>query len=292
MTLALTTSCSTQKPYTSHLVPIELPKGPTLEKPIQVALVLGEGGSRGAAHLGVLEELELAGIPIDLIVGCSIGSFVGALYADQPDANALTEKLLHVKTSQLISFNPFTTKKGLMRDKILLKFLKSHLKATTFDELKIPLIVASTDLIKGESVYFEGGQLVDTISASCALPLFFQPKELYGRLLVDGVLTDPIPIQAAKKKNPKYIIAVDLSGLLEETAPKNLVQVTKRSYDIFKIKYSQNSTIDADVVIKPKINSNITFLNTKYTDQVYEAGRLAAKEQIPKIKELLKNLSE
>lgn len=273
----------------AQLIPQTLPEPALHTAPTRVALVLGEGGSRGAAHLGVLEELEKANIPIDLIVGCSIGSFVGALYADEPNAQKLSEALLHLKTRHLLSFNPFSTKKGLLRDKALENFLSNKLQAQTFETLKIPLIVATTDLLSGESVYLEGGELVPTICASCAIPFFFQPREIYGRLLVDGVLTDPIPIHVAKKYNPQLIIAVDLSGLLIEQQPKNLFQITKRSFDILKIKQSENASKEADIVIKPEIHSNIHFLNTRYTQKVYEAGKKAARDQIELIKQKLES---
>ncbi len=243
------------------------------------------------AHLGVLKELESADIPIDLIVGCSIGSFVGALYADSPDATELALKFSDIKTSKLLSFNPFSTRRGIWRDKSLERFLTQNLKATHFDQLKIPLIITTTDLLKGESVFLSGGEIVPTICASCAIPFFFQPKELYGRVLVDGMLTDPIPIQIAKDQNPLVIIAVDLSGLLNQKDPKNLFQITKRSYDILKIQHNQNSTHGADIVIKPQIDSNITFLNTKHSNHLYEAGRQATRNVIEDIRAKLEEAS-
>lgn len=287
MATLLTTSCSSRQSVQS-LVPPSLPEPVSVETPVRVALVLGEGGSRGMAHIGVLEEFEKANIPVDLIVGCSIGSFVGALYADHPHIEDLKEKVFKLKTSKLIFFNPFSTRRGLLKDRAIEKFLKEQLSSHHFDQLQIPLVIASTDLHSGESVYLSGGELIPTVCASCAIPFFFQPKEIYGRVLVDGVLTDPIPIRAAKEYNPEVIVAVDLSGLLvNEKKPKNIFQITKRSYDILKIRHNQNSTQGADVVIKPHIDSNITFLDSSQGDALYEAGRAAAKEAIAEIQSKL-----
>ncbi len=283
-------SCSSRTTLSQH-IPTELPTPISLSSNIRVALVLGEGGSRGMAHLGVLKELENADIPIDLIVGCSIGSFVGALYADSPDASQLVSKFSDLKTSKLLSFNPFSTRRGIWKDKSLERFLTENLNSTHFDQLKIPLIITTTDLLKGETVFLRGGEIVPTICASCAIPFFFQPRELYGRVLVDGMLTDPIPIQIAKEQHPLVIIAVDLSGLLNEKDPKNLFQITKRSYDILKIQHNQNSTQGADIVIKPQIDSNITFLNTKYSNLLYEAGRQATRNVIEEIRAKLEEAS-
>lgn len=282
-----TMSCSSHASLVSRCIPVTLPEPVPLTSAVRVALVLGEGGTRGMAHLGVLEELEKANIPIDLIVGCSIGSFVGALYADQPDIKELKSKLFKLKTRNLLSFNPFSTRRGIWKDKSLEKFLTQNLKATHFEQLKIPLVIVSTDLLKGESVYLRGGELVPTICASCAIPFFFQPRELYGRVLVDGVLTDPIPISVAKEYHPLVTIAVDLSGLLQEEQPRNLFQITKRSYDILKIRHNENSTKEADVVIKPMIDSNITFLDSRHHEVLYESGKKAALEAIEKIQDKL-----
>lgn len=284
----MTISCSTHVRMDSAASSETLPIPIKLTKPVRVALVLGEGGARGMAHIGVLQELEEAQIPVDLIVGCSIGSFVGALYADEPDIENLKEKLFKIKTSQLLFFNPFSTKRGLLKDRALEKFMHSHLQSKEFDQLKIPLIVATTDLLSGEGVYLSNGPIIPPVCASCAIPFFFQPRELYGRILVDGALTDPIPIEGAKPYHPEVIVAVDLSGLLVEKSPKNLFQITKQSFNILKIQHNKKSTLGADVVIKPKINANLNFLDSRHGESLYEAGRKAARESIPTIQFLLK----
>ena len=284
----MTISCSTHVRMDSAASSETLPIPIKLTKPVRVALVLGEGGARGMAHLGVLQELEEAHIPVDLIVGCSIGSFVGALYADQPDIKSLKEQLCKLKTSQLLFFNPFSTKRGLLKDRALEKFMDSHLQSKEFDQLKIPLIVATTDLLSGEGVYLSNGPIIPPVCASCAIPFFFQPRELYGRILVDGALTDPIPIEGAKPYHPEVIVAVDLSGLLVEKSPRNLFQITKQSFNILKIQHNKKSTLGADVVIKPKINANLNFLDSRHGESLYEAGRKAARESIPTIQFLLK----
>ena len=257
------------------------------KKPVCVALVLGGGGARGAAHLGVIEELEKANIPIDLIVGSSIGGLVGSLYADEPNSDSLKEKLSSVKRRHLTYYNPFIIRNGLWGFKSMSKFLKKNLTATHFDELKIPLKVVATNLHDGEKVVLSGGELTPSICASCAVPFFFQPVSIYGRLLVDGGVVDPVPIQVAKLSNPKLIIAVDISGDKKMRRPKNMLQVTKQSLQIANIQLSANSSLDADIIIKPQIDTNISLFNNKEYDALYLAGKKAARDALPEIEKKL-----
>ena len=122
------------------------------KKPIRVALVLGGGGARGLAHLGAIRELEAAGIRPDLIVGCSAGAIIGAFYADDPELTRIENLLLSLRKADLLDTNIFRSRFGVVRGKMLRKFMKRHLHAKTFSELKIPLIVIATDLFTGEVV--------------------------------------------------------------------------------------------------------------------------------------------
>lgn len=284
-------SCSSRASIAYQRPLPALPEPIKIEKPIRVALVLGAGGARGMAHLGVLEELEKANVPIDLIVGSSIGSFVGVLYADNPDINQLIEEMSAVKAKHLIHYNLFAMKGGLWQTKSIDKFLKSHLTAKSFQELKIPLKIVATDLIDGEQVTLSGGDLIPSVCASCAVPFCFQPVPLYGRLLSDGCIVDPVPIQAALEANPRMTIAVDLSGLITGKAPKTIYDITKRSFKIATIRHCENSAKKADVVIKPQINANIDFFNNKHHEELYLAGKKAAREALPEIQEKLKKIN-
>lgn len=284
-------SCSSRASMAYQYPLPSLPEPVKIEKPVQVALVLGGGGARGIAHLGVLEELEKAGIPIDLVVGCSIGSFIGVLYADNPNIEALKESIVGIKKKHLICYNPFSMRGGLMKTKSMSQFLQNNLKAENFQDLKIPLKIVATNLLDGDAVVLSGGDLIPSVCASCAIPFCFQPVSLYGRLLADGGLVDPVPIQAAKEANPKLIIAVDLSGLIAGKPPKNIFEITKRSFKIANIRHSENSAKGADIVIKPKIDANISFFDDTKRADLYYAGRKAAKEALPEIKKRLEEIN-
>ena len=145
----LMASCSSLyvHPTAENTVPPFEPK-----QPIKIALVLGGGGARGLAHLGAIRELEAAGIRPDLIVGCSAGAVIGAFYADDPDLTRIENLLLSLRKADLLDTNIFRSRFGVVRGRMLRKFMKKHLHAKTFSELKIPLIVVATDLFTGEVV--------------------------------------------------------------------------------------------------------------------------------------------
>ncbi len=258
----------------------------SLPEKIRVALVLGSGGVRGMAHVGVIEELKAAGIPIDLIVGCSAGSMVGALYADSPDIEKVKEVVWNVKTDSLLDLDLWHCRYGLSQGRSMKSTLSKHLAAKTFDDLKIPLIIVACDLFSGELVPIGSGDLVRAVQASCSIPLMFVPCQHKGRILIDGGVVNPVPAKVARDLGADLVIAVDLCELLPQTIPSNLFQVATRSAEIAFIWQNEICTHHADIIIRPKTSGMGTF-NDKMKLQIYEAGRRATREQIPLIKELL-----
>lgn len=262
-----------------------------IPKRIKVALVLGSGGVRGMAHVGVLEELTAAGIPVDIIVGCSAGSIVGALYADNPDVQALKTAVWKIKSDSLLDISLWDCRFGLSQGRTLHRVLDEHLEAETFDDLKIPLIVVASDLHSGELVPMGSGDLVMAVKASCSIPFFFVPCDYKGRIFVDGGVVDPVPVKVASDLGAEIIIAVDLCELLPRTFPTNLFSVAARSAEIAFMWQNQRCTKNAHVTIRPKTCDIGTF-NDKMKNQLYIAGKRAARQQLPKIKELLRAASQ
>lgn len=256
------------------------------DKPICVALVLGGGGARGLAHLGVIEVLEEEGIPIDYIVGCSAGSLIGALYAHHPSAGDLKRSLMALKAKHLLKANFLNFRFGFLHGNGIRCFVQKHLGYRCFEDLKIPFTSVATDLRTGELVCFNKGLVLPTIHASCAVPLYFTPVQLYGRTLVDGGVVDPVPVRVARESNPEIVIAVDVSGTLSKTRPSHLLGVAARGMEIMYIEHIKNCAKDADVLIRPQLD-DFGFFEEGSNQQIYQAGRRAAKEMLPKIRELM-----
>lgn len=251
-------------------------------KNIRVALVLGSGGVRGMAHVGVIEELVAADIPIDLIVGCSAGSIVGALYADNPSVEHIKCAVWQLKSDTIFDINLCNCRYGLSQGKNFYRILDDHLEAETFDELKIPFVAVATDLYSGELITMGAGDLVKSVQASCSIPFFFVPCDYMGRILVDGGVVNPVPAKVAHDLGADLIIAVDLCELLPKTYPRNLFQVFDRSTEIAFMWQNQACSSYADFVIRPKTCGVGTF-NDNMKQLLYESGKEAAREMIPEI---------
>jgi len=255
---------------------------------IRVALVLGSGGVRGMAHVGVIEVLEANGIRPDIIIGCSAGSIVGALYAEQPDPEYVKRAVWSMRTNSMLDISVWQCRFGLSQGDCMHHVLDDYLESETFDELQIPLVIVATDLHTGELVPIGSGDLTKAVQSSCSIPFVFVPSEHLGRVFVDGGTINPVPARIARDLGADVIITVDLCELLDKTFPTNLFGVASRSAEIAFMWQNEVCSRDSDVVIRPK-TCGIGAFNDKMKSKLYEAGKAAALEQLPRINELLAN---
>lgn len=191
-----------------------------------VGLVLGSGSSRGWAHVGAIEALEEAGIPVNVIAGCSVGSYIGAIYASGGLAS-LKQFILGMNGEKMFSyFDVVIPRSGLLDgNKKLREFLSGHTDAETFEDLKIPLKMVATDLESGDKVVMASGNLFMALRASMSMPGLFAPVAVKGRWLVDGGLVDPVPVGVARAMGADVVIAVDLnSGLVSHAQRERLAR--------------------------------------------------------------------
>lgn len=288
----LLTGCTTVKRPTQH-IPKVAPT-PRPYKDIRVALVLGAGGSRGLAHLGVIEVLEKEGIPIDLIVGSSAGSLVGALYADMPNALAVKEKVIKLKKEDLLDPALMSFLLAPIRltcpvqGNAVEQYLVKNLRARCFEDLKIPLIAVATNVDNNHITMLRSGPIAPAVHASVALPPIFAPVLLYNQTLIDGGVVAPVPVQVAKLFKPKLVIAVDISTAPSRATLGNAFALVYRSLDIAFYELSRMQSTRADITIQPDLTGYGTFHDT-CNDHMYEKGKEAALEMLPKIKAELLN---
>jgi NTE family protein len=253
----------------------------------RVVLVLGGGGARGIAHIGVIQTLQQAGIPIDMIIGTSAGAIIGALYADQGNIAHAKQVALNTGFAQITDFNNFPSSEGIFKGYKLQKLLLNNMKAKNFDQLKIPLIVMTTDLTTGASVPISSGPVAPAVQASAALPGLFDPVHLYGHVLIDGGIADPIAVNVAQQYHPDVIIAVNVTEQLTGPAPTTAESVSNRAYLITRLQMSNRCLIGANIVISPAVG-NASVFDTGKGDALYIAGQQAALKELPAIKALLK----
>ncbi|MFW2367972.1 MAG: patatin-like phospholipase family protein [Desulforhopalus sp.] len=178
-----------------------------------VGLVLGCGASRGWAHIGVIEALEEAEIPIDFIAGCSVGAYVGALYASGSLPH-LKEFLLRMDGKKIFSyFDVVFPRSGLLDGtKRVQELFSMHTEAQSFEDLDIPLVMVATDLERGKKVVLKSGSLIEALRATMSYPGLFAPVRRKGRWLVDGGVVDPLPVGMARAMGAEVVIAVDLNS--------------------------------------------------------------------------------
>jgi NTE family protein len=228
----------------------------------KVGLVLGSGSSRGWAHIGAIEALEEANIPIDFIVGCSVGSYVGALYASGSMAS-LKEFVLRMNGKKVFSyFDVVFPRSGLLDGSRKVKELFSmHTDVEQFSDLRIPLLMVATDLHRGDKVVLKSGDIMEALRATMSIPGLFAPVRAKGRWLVDGALVDPVPVGVARAMEADIVIAVDLnSGLVSrreirkqgQLEQKPAVEEPEYKYELLKKLYDYYE--NAEVSFKTKIN--------------------------------------
>jgi len=175
-----------------------------------IALVLCGGGAQGAAEIGFYQAMTELGIEPDFIVGSSVGALNGAFIASGIEIPELKEIWMEISDQKLYRFNPelfwkWGNAASLFKPTGLKRFLKKRLPVKTFEELDIPLTVAATNLQKAKTVYLEEGPLLPALMASIALPVYFPPQVINGDQLVDGGITNNIPIDKAYEKNADTI---------------------------------------------------------------------------------------
>jgi len=181
-------------------------------RPKTLGLALGSGSARGLAHIGVLKRFETAGVQPQAITGTSMGAVIGALYAAGYPAAKIEEIALAFDLKNLLSLADLTLKKGsVISGGAIEKLLRAHLPET-FEELKIPFGCASTDLYTGSGVQHSSGDLITAVRASLSIPVVFRPVEHEDRLLVDGFLTNPVPVNLARELGARTVVAVNVSG--------------------------------------------------------------------------------
>jgi NTE family protein len=178
----------------------------------KIALVLGGGGARGLSHIGVLKRFEGSAIVPEIIVGTSIGALIGGAYASGMGVAAM-EKIVAAMDFLDVAkiFRPGIPLSGLVDSGRVEKLLKDHIGSRTIESLPVPFRAVATDLISGQDVVFDKGSLVEAILASIAIPVLFKPVCRRGRYIVDGGLSNPLPVSVAHRLSAAPSVAVNVS---------------------------------------------------------------------------------
>ncbi|MFA6209607.1 MAG: patatin-like phospholipase family protein [Candidatus Obscuribacterales bacterium] len=270
----------------------------------RVALVLGGGGLRGAAHVGILRVLEREGIPIDMVVGTSMGAIVGGLYCAGVGTEQLEKELVHRFIStyysaplavQAVKMNIscllLRKPQGLYDGRNLARCIDRHVPAQQreISNLRPQFAAVTTDLIEGRTQVLTNGDLGKALQASTAIPFLRRPVVLGDALLVDGGAICNLPVDQAKKLGADFIIAVDVNEKIEKTERNQLhrkiVKISSRVLALMLAKIDEEQKDGADICIQPNV-TGISLLSRKVSDgeRALVAGEDAAQKALPELK--------
>jgi NTE family protein len=253
----------------------------------KIALVLGGGGTRGFAHVGVIKALEAQGIVPDIIVGTSVGSAIGALYAAGYSGFQLQEISIPMKEEKVIDWS--WPNRGLFIGKPLETFINKAVKQAPLEKLRRTFAVVATDLASGEEVVFRTGNTGIAVSASCAVPGVFQPVVINGRSYVDGGLVSPVPVSVARAMGADFVIAVNISNLPQNNPTDTTVEVLLQTFDIMSQTINRYQLTNADVIIRP-VTREIAQGNLEDRHLAILEGEKAVAAVLPELKARLAKL--
>lgn len=251
-----------------------------------LGIALSGGGIRGIAHLGVLKAFDEYGISPKKVSGTSAGAIVGALYCQGYSPEEIM-KIIH-ETNYFRLLRPAISWKGLFRIETLVDVFKDFFPHNSFSKLTIPLSVAATDISLGEVVYFEEGELIPPILASCCIPGMFEPIVYNSRYLVDGGVLNNLPIEPLQK-DCDLLVGVNCNHLPEEKDIRNIKNLIERTV-MMTMNFNVYSRISScDYFIEPPGLGKFGVFDIKKAPQLFQAGYAKAMnliEQTPALLEL------
>ncbi len=250
----------------------------------KVGLALCGGVAYGVSQLGVLRELEKAGIRVDCLAGTSSGSIVAAAYASGMSIPEMEEFGLRTTWKELFKIS--LSKRGLVSSTPIQNYIRRHLKVDSFELLKKPLAVVATDLCTEEEVVFTRGPLDLAVRASCGIPGIYIPVETEGRQLVDGGMAENVPVAALKALGADVVIAVNVFGEAGVIPPAtNVLQIFMRTWNTF-VRAQTAWREKADVVIEPDLKRFDLFDFSK-APAILDEGAKATRAAIPRLRRIL-----
>ncbi len=250
----------------------------------RLGLALGAGTARGFAHVGVLKVLEAQGIPVGLVVGTSVGSLVGCMYAFGYPVYEIQKMAMALERADVVDL--IVPDNGFVRGEKLEAYVNRMVRDVPMEEFPIPFHAVATDIAAGREKVFSSGNAGAAVRASCAIPGIFQPVKIEGSTCLDGGLVSPVPVDAARGLGADAVVAVDISGGVDGTVPGSILDTLIQSASIMYAKIAEVQDARADIVIRPQVGHIFAGDFTKRHEAILE-GEKAALEALPEIRKIL-----
>lgn len=286
---------------------------------VKIGVALGGGGARGLAHAGVLKVLEEEGIPIHFIAGSSMGAIIGSMYAQNPDADLLIQRIkeslgdeefynevginylkldearegsfLHQATQYItrrIVLNLAQSRSALLKEDRLTNAVSKFIDTGNIEDTKIPLGIVATSLHTGDKVVFRKGDIITAVIASSSVPGFFSPVLVEDDLLTDGAVSSPVPVDVASDMGADLTIGVEVC--IREFNPLervNIIDVVSRAQLIQSRELSRMMVKTGDIPIRPD-TGDVYWSDFERYGELVEAGIISAREHLPQIKSAIR----
>lgn len=265
--------------YTRADSPIALTTVPTMYPRPQVALVLGSGGPRGYAHIGVMKVLEEAGIEYDLVVGSSVGSLIGAFWANGYNASEIDELSRQGGPLTVFDFSLFADR-GWIRGQRLQNFVNDRLSSPRIEVMPRKFIAVATRMSDKQPVFFQSGNAGVAVRASSAVSRIISPVGIQGVEYEDGDESLPVAVRAARQAGAQFVIAVDVTAV-PGTAPAD-TSVSRLEREARRRARIDPELIDADFVIHPDMGFG-TSPTPAFFEQARRSGEHAARRLLPSL---------
>ena len=256
----------------------------------KMGYALSGGGTRGIAHLGMLEYIESQGLKPDLISGCSAGSIVACLYAVGYRPKEILSIIKSYKITKLIGFRWSTG--GLTNLSGLRKELEKLIPYQRMEDLPIPVCIVVTELCSGKWEAYQKGDLIDLVIASCSLPFIFEPLRMGDKLFVDGGVLKNLPAEPIRDQC-QYLIGFNVLPRIESDI-HNLSSITKSSIRSMELAVRSNNVIDkkyCDLVIEPMRVGHYGLFQFSKADDIFNIGYREAEKHKTELLKLLKAIS-
>jgi len=246
-----------------------------------VGIALGGGAARGIAHIGVLKAFEENDIRISYISGTSIGALVASYYAFGKSIDDIKNIGEELNFTSIIGFS--LHKKGMFSTRSIENMILKDLGNVNIEDAKIPLAICTTDISSGEQIVLKRGNLAKAVCASTAIPGIFIPIEINNKTLVDGGITENVPISLLDEMGAGITIGVNLNGHQKYSPPKDVIAIMSNAIDIAIDLRTKDQLKQADFTLSLDLERYSRFDNSEQFDDLYDEGYQHAQKKIKQL---------
>jgi NTE family protein len=257
----------------------------------KVGLVLGGGGARGLAHIGVLKVFRQEGVPVDVVAGTSVGALIGALYAAGLPPEQIETLGRDIGWDELTDLSTARVVKLVLSEQLLTtqkmeRYIERYIGDKKFADLAVPFACVATDLKTGEQIVLREGSVALAARASATMPGLFRPVPFRHRLLVDGGLVDNVPTDVARLLGADVIVAVSVPADFSRYNVSNVLMTLTQALYIQGETISRERLASADVVVQPAVG-HVSAMELWRSKECIEKGESAARAALPRIRRTL-----